>query len=49
MIVRGEIWRADLPAPTLDKGQLGDRVGTLDFDALAQIEVELRFALDLAS
>lgn len=32
---------------TLDKRQLGDRAGALDFDT--QIEVGLRFALDLAS
>ena len=34
---------------TLDKGQLGDRVGALDSDTLDQIEVGLRLALDLAS
>ena len=34
---------------TLDKRQLGDRVGALDFDTLAQIEAGLRLALDLAS
>ena len=33
----------------LDKRQLGDRVGALDFETLAQIEVELRLALVLAS
>jgi len=34
---------------TLDKGQLGDRIGKLDFDTLDQIEAGLRLALDLAS
>jgi len=34
---------------TLDERQLGERVGALDFDTLAQIEAGLRLALDLAS
>ena len=34
---------------TLDKRQLGERVGVLDHDTLAQIDAGLRLVLDLAA
>ena len=34
---------------TLDKRQLGERMGALDHDTLAQIDAGLRLALDLVA
>lgn len=34
---------------TLDKRQLGERVGTLDHDTLAQIDAGIRLVLDLVA